>query len=92
MYPTGVPKWLIWLLIGVNLLLGLSAKRYGVGIYGYLAVLETWVFLLVLVPACTTLVVSPLKYRDPSFELKKAYYMGMFVACVFMLGKLRYWR
>lgn len=33
-----------------------------------------------------------LKYRDDSFDVKMAYYLGMFVGLLFMLAKLRYWR
>lgn len=89
--PEGVPVQLIYLLIGANLLLGASGMRYG-GFEGVLHTLELWLFLLVILPLCTTLVAMPIKWRDDSFDLKMAYYMGMFVAMLFMIGKLRYWR
>lgn len=89
--PTDVPAPLAYLLVGVNVLLGASGMRYG-GFEGVLHTLENWLFLLVIVPLLTTLAAIPIKYRDPSFELKMAYYMGMVVAMLFMVGKLRYWR
>ena len=48
--------------------------------------------MLLIFPTATTVVALPLKYRDPSFDLKLTYYMGMFVALLFTIGKLRYWR
>lgn len=89
--PNDVPKPLLYLLIIINLLLGASGMRYG-GVEGVLHTLENWLILLVFLPLCTTLVALPVKWRDSSFDLKLAYYMGMFVALLFMLGKLRYWR
>lgn len=81
---------LIWLI----LLLGLSGFRYGRGDVwqGFLHVLENWIVLLVLIPAGTALVSLPMKYRDPEFDVRMAYYLGMFVSLLFMLAKLRYWR
>lgn len=89
--PEGVPPLLIYLLVGTNILLGASGMRYG-GLEGLLHTLEHWLFLLVILPLFTTLVAVPVKWRDNSFDLKMAYYMGMFVAMLFMIGKLRYWR
>lgn len=89
--PAAIPKGLILLLIIACLLIGLSGMRYG-GIEGLLHTLENWVLCLILIPAFTALIATPIKYRDPSFDLRMAYYLGMFVAFLFMMAKLRYWR
>lgn len=88
--PKGIPKSLIVVLIVANLLLGASGMRYG-GLEGILHTLENWLVLLVIIPASTALLAMPQKYREPTFDLKMAYYLGMFVAFLFMFGKLRYW-
>ena len=92
--PKDIPKGLILTLIIAVILTGLSGFRHGGGDrwQGWLHVLENWVLYLVLFPALTALVSMPIKYRDDSFDVKMAYYMGMFVSLLFMLGKLRYWR
>ncbi len=92
--PKDVPKGLILTLIVIIMLMSLSAYRYGEGdtVQGVLHVLENWVLYLLLIPSCTALVSMPLKYRDDSFDVKMAYYLGMFVGLLFMLAKLRYWR
>lgn len=89
--PNDVPKPAIMTLIGTCLLVGLSGMRYR-GFEGFLHVLENWLIMLVLIPSATALIALPIKYRDDSFDIKLAYYMGMFVALLFMIGKLRYWR
>ncbi len=89
--PVGIPKGLIFLLILACLLIGLSGLRYG-GLEGWLHVLENWLVCLIIIPACTALVAMPMKWRDDSFDIKMAYYLGMFVAFLFMMAKLRYWR
>lgn len=89
--PAGIPKPLIVVLIAANLILGASGMRYG-GLEGVLHTLENWLILLVIIPASTALLAMPQKIREPSFDIKMAYYLGMFVAFLFMLGKLRYWR
>ncbi|WP_194239725.1 hypothetical protein [Moraxella catarrhalis] len=38
------------------------------------------------------LISLPLKWRDSTFDVRMVYYLGMFVALLFMLAKLRYWR
>lgn len=92
--PKDIPKGLIISLILLNMALGLSAFRYGQGNtwQGILHVLENWVLYLLLFPALTALVSMPIKYRDDSFDVKMAYYLGMFVSVLFLLAKLRYWR
>lgn len=92
--PKDVPKGLILALIAIIMLMSLSAYRYGGGnpVQGILHILENWVLYLVLIPSCTALVSMPIKYRDNSFDVKMAYYLGMFVGLLFMLAKLRYWR
>lgn len=92
--PKDIPKGLILMLIIAVMLTGLSGFRYGNGDrwQGWLHVLENWILYLLLFPALTALVSMPIKYRDNSFDIKMAYYMGMFVSLLFMLGKLRYWR
>lgn len=89
--PDDVPKPLLVILILVCLVLGLSGMRHG-GIEGVLHVLENWLVTLVIIPCFTALVAIPIKYRDDSFDIKLSYYMGVFVAVLFMIGKLRYWR
>lgn len=89
--PKDVPKGLIAMLIIACLLFGLSGMRHR-GWEGVLHTLENWLVMLVFIPSCTALVAMPIKYRDPTFDVKMAYYMGMFVALLFMMGKLRYWR
>ncbi len=89
--PVGIPKGLILLLIIACLLIGLSGLRYG-GLEGWLHVLENWLVSLIIIPAFTALVAMPMKWRDNSFDVKMAYYLGMFVAFLFMMAKLRYWR
>lgn len=92
--PKGVPKALIAMLIIAVMLVGLSGFRLGDGdkIQGWLHVLENWLICLVIIPALTALVAMPIKYRDPEFDVKMAYYLGMFVSFLFMMAKLRYWR
>lgn len=89
--PVGIPKGLILLLVIACLLIGLSGLRYG-GLEGWLHVLENWLVSLIIIPAFTALVAMPMKWRDDSFDVKMAYYLGMFVAFLFMMAKLRYWR
>lgn len=89
--PKDIPKGLISALIWANLLIGLSGMRFG-GKEGMWHTLENWIMALIIIPCCTALVATPLKYRDPEFDIKLAYYLGMLVAFLFMLGKLRYWR
>ncbi len=89
--PKDIPKGLIFILIVCCLLIGLSGLRYG-GLEGWLHVLENWLISLVIIPACTALVATPIKWRDRSFDMRMAYYLGMFVAFLFMMAKLRYWR
>lgn len=92
--PKDIPKGLILLLIVVIMAMSLSAYRYGRGdtVQGILHVLENWVLYLFLIPSCTALVSMPIKYRDDNFDVKMAYYLGMFVGFLFMMAKLRYWR
>lgn len=89
--PKGIPKGLIILLVLACLLVGLSGLRHP-GLEGWLHVLENWLVSLILIPAFTALIAMPIKYRDPEFDVKMAYYLGMFVAFLFMMAKLRYWR
>lgn len=93
--PKEIPRGLILTLIGACLVVGLSGLRYGRGfgwLEGWLHVLENWLMMLVIIPTCTALLAMPIKYRDDSFDVKMAYYLGMFVALLFMLARLRYWR
>ncbi|MDO5651487.1 MAG: hypothetical protein Q4G13_05050 [Moraxella sp.] len=92
--PKDIPKGLVLTLIIVVMLFGLSGFRYGGGdrLQGWLHVLENWVLYLVLFPALTALASMPIKYRDDSFDVRMAYYLGMFVGLLFMFAKLRYWR
>lgn len=91
-YPKDLPKGLIHALFIACLLLGLAALRHGRGMQGWLNVLEYWVFMLLWIPLGVTLCALPFKLRDNSFELKLAYYLGMFVGFLFILNRLRYWR
>ncbi|WP_350559977.1 hypothetical protein [Psychrobacter sp. CAL346-MNA-CIBAN-0220] len=91
-FPKDLPKSLTIILITACLLLGLASLRNGTGLQGWLNVIENWLLMLLILPTATAVVALPFKYRDPSFELKLAYYMGMFVALLFTIGKLRYWR
>lgn len=90
-FPKDIPNGLILTLIIACLLLGLASLRHGTGIQGWLNVIENWLLMLLILPTATATVALPFKYRDPNFELKLTYYMGMFVAFLFTLGKLRYW-
>ena len=91
-YPKDLPNVLFTILIVCCLLLGLASLRNGTGLQGWLNVIENWLLMLVILPLAITVVALPVKYRDPSFDLKLTYYMGMFVALLFTIGKLRYWR
>lgn len=91
-YPKGMPKGLIHALIIGCVVLGLSGLRHGRGLVGWLTVIENWLFMLLWIPVAVTVCALPFKLRDDSFELKLAYYLGMFVAFLFILNKLRYWR
>lgn len=91
-YPKNLPKKIINLLIITCLLVGLAGLRYGRNLQGLLAVIENWAFMLLWVPTAVSFCALPFKIRDNSFELKLAYYMGMFVAVIFVLNKLRYLR
>ncbi|WLP94002.1 hypothetical protein [Psychrobacter sp. M13] len=91
-YPKDLPNVLFTSLIVGCLLLGLASLRNGTGLQGWLNVIENWLLMLIILPTAITVVALPVKYRDPSFELKLAYFMGMFVALLFTIGKLRYWR
>lgn len=92
--PKDLPKPLALTLIVAVMLVGLSGYRYGDGnrLQGFYHVAENWVLYLILFPALTALVSMPIKYRDNGFDVKMAYYLGMFVGLLFMLAKLRYWR
>ena len=91
-YPKAIPKGLIHALIIACVLLGLSGLRHGRGEVGWLTVMENWLFMLLWIPTAVTICALPFKLCDNSFELKLAYYLGMFVAFLFILNKLRYWR
>ena len=91
-YPKDLPNVLFTSLIVGCLLLGLASLRNGTGLQGWLNVIENWLLMLLILPTAITVVALPVKYRDPSFELNLAYFMGMFVALLFTIGKLRYWR
>lgn len=91
-YPENLPKKMINVLIISCLLLGLSGLRHGRDLHGFLAVVENWAFMLLWIPTAVAICALPFKIRDNSFELKLAYYMGMFVAFIFTLNKLRYLR
>ena len=89
-FPNDLPRGLFVALILACLLLGLAALRHRQD--AWLAVLEQWLFMLIIIPTATAVITLPHKYREPSFDIKKAYYLGMFVAFLFTLAKLRYWR
>lgn len=91
-YPNNIPKGLVHSLIIACVLVGLAGLRYGRGLQGWLTVIEYWVFMLLWIPLGVTICALPFKIRDKSFELKLAYYLGMFVALLFIVNKLRYWR
>lgn len=91
-YPKDLPNVLFTSLIIACLLLGLSGLSQGTGLQGWLHVIENWLLMLLIFPTATAAIALPLKYRDPTLELKLMYYLGMFVAFLFILAKLRYWR
>lgn len=91
-FPKDLPNSLFVILIVACLLLGLSSLRHGIDLQGWLNVIENWLLMLLIFPTATATVALPFKYRDPSLELKLMYYLGMFVAFLFTLAKLRYWR
>ncbi|MBP2280152.1 hypothetical protein RCH20_000505 [Psychrobacter sp. PL15] len=91
-FPKDLPNSLFVMLIIGCLLLGLASLRQGTGLQSWLNVIENWLLMLLILPTATAAVSLPFKYRDPTFELKLVYYLGMFVAFLFTLGKLRYWR
>ena len=91
-YPQDLPNGLFTSLIVACLLLGLASLRHGTGLQGWLNVIENWLLMLLILPTATATVALPFKYRDPTFELKLTYYLGMFVAFLFTIAKLRYWR
>lgn len=90
-YPKSIPKGLINALIIACLLLGLSAMRNKHGIEAWENVFENWAFMLLWLPCGVAVCAVPFKLRDDSFELKLAYYLGMFVALIFTINRLRYW-
>lgn len=90
-FPKDMPRGLIYALIIACLVMGLASLRHGNDMQGWLNVIENWLLMLVIFPTATAVVALPFKYRDPTFELKLAYYLGMFVAFLFTLAKLRYW-
>lgn len=90
-YPKNMPKILIHSLIIGCLLLGLSALRNGRDWQNWLNVFENWLFMLIIIPTGVAICALPFKLRDNSFELKLAYYLGMFVAFIYTLNRLRYW-
>ncbi len=91
-FPKDLPNGLFIALIIACLLLGLASLSQGSGWQGWLHVFESWLLMLLILPTATATVALPFKYRDPTFELKLVYYLGMFVAFLFTLAKLRYWR
>ncbi|MGB2047763.1 hypothetical protein [Psychrobacter sp. HII-4] len=91
-FPKDLPNSLFVILIVACLLLGLSSLRHGTDLQSWLNVIENWLLMLLIFPTATATVALPFKYRDPSLELKLMYYLGMFVAFLFTLAKLRYWR
>ncbi len=91
-FPKELPNGLFIALIIACLLMGLAGLRHGTGLQGWLNVIENWLLMLLIFPVATAAVALPFKYRDPTFELKLTYYLGMFVAFLFTLAKLRYWR
>ncbi|MGP5503479.1 hypothetical protein [Psychrobacter celer] len=91
-FPKDLPNSLFIILIVACLLLGLSSLHHGTDLQSWLNVIENWLLMLLIFPTATATVALPFKYRDPSLELKLMYYLGMFVAFLFTLAKLRYWR
>lgn len=91
-FPKELPNSLFIALIIACLLMGLASLRHGTDLQGWLNVIENWLLMLLIFPTATATVALPFKYRDPTFELKLTYYLGMFVALLFTLAKLRYWR
>ena len=91
-FPKDLPNSLFVILIVACLLLGLASLRHGTDLQSWLNVIENWLLMLLIFPTATATVALPFKYRDPSLELKLMYYLGMFVAFLFTLAKLRYWR
>ena len=91
-FPKDLPNGLFITLIIACLLMGLASLRHGTDLQGWLNVIENWLIMLLIFPTATATVALPFKYRDPTFELKLSYYLGMFVALLFTLAKLRYWR
>lgn len=91
-YPKELPQVLFTSLIIGCLLLGLASLRHGTDLQGWLNVIENWLLMLLILPTATATIALPFKYRDPTLELKLVYYLGMFVAFLFTLAKLRYWR
>jgi hypothetical protein len=59
----------------------LSVRALHVGLQAF--------WLLVLIPSGITLVAVPFKLRDPNFQLKLAFQMGLFVALIFSLQMMR---
>lgn len=90
-YPKNLPKSLINGLIIACLLLGLSAIHSGQGIEAGENIFQNWVLMLLWIPTGVAVCAVPFKLRDESFELKLAYYLGMFAAFIFVLNRLRYW-
>lgn len=91
-YPKDLPNVLFTSLIIACLLIGLASLRHGTDLQGWLNVIENWLLMLLIFPTATAVVALPFKYRDPTLELKLPYYLGMFVAFLFTVAKLRYWR
>lgn len=92
LYPKELPHVLFTSLIIACLLLGIASLRHGGGLQGWLNVIENWLLMLLIIPVATAAVALPFKFRDPTLELKQMYYLGMFVAFLFTIAKLRYWR
>ncbi|WP_286739823.1 hypothetical protein [Psychrobacter sp. UBA3068] len=91
-FPKDLPNILFIALIIACLLMGLASLRHGTDLQGWLNVIENWLIMLLIFPTATATVALPFKYRDPTLELKLMYYLGMFVALLFTIAKLRYWR
>ena len=91
-YPKDLPNGLFTSLIIACLFMGLASLRHGTSFQDWLNVIENWLIMLLIFPTATATVALPFKYRDPTLELKLTYYLGMFVAFLFTLAKLRYWR
>lgn len=90
-YPKNIPKVLINALIIGCVFLGLASLREGHDLHAWLDVVENWAFMLLWIPCGVAVCALPFKLRDDSFELKLAYYLGMFVALIFVINRLRYW-